>query len=693
MVEKTSEQKRKSIIMQFSVQLGIFITVLFTVLGFLSYYLVAKGSEQSISESMSATVPVYADIIDSWNQQLIREMHIYTKSDFIYNGDVEGAVDWIRKNKNRRPSEFSGIFFCGLDGISRNEPGDDSDSSGTDFVKVMLRTGIDFYISNPLKSPVDQSFIYMVCAAAYDKNNKKIGFFGGVVSFEKLQYFIKTMKVGQKGYLELINGNGICIAHSDNEKIMKDMNESPDPKERSAVKRMTGREAGYAKLENDTYMFFAPVQNTSWSVAAVLPESEINATADRLGKTLVVLFFVFIVLLIVVTALTVRRMIKPLMFVEKSIQDIASGSADLTRRLDMTVNNEIGSVVRGFNKFIEKLQHIMADLKKSRNDLSSDGDTLASSIEETAGAITQILSDIDGVKNEISEQSASVEETAGAVTEISQNIVSLEKMIEKQAGGITEASAAVEEMIGNIGSVNKTAGQMADSFSSLESRSTDGIAKQERVSEQIKQISSQSEMLEEANTAIAGIAEQTNLLAMNAAIEAAHAGDAGKGFSVVADEIRKLSETSSVQSKTIGDQLKKIQESIGTVVAASEDSTGVFGSVSENIKETNLLVMQIKNAMEEQLTGSKQIGDALHMMNDSTVEVRTASAEMSTGQKAILDEVKHLQDATESMKGRVAEMEKGARRIGETGKALETISKHTNDTIIRIGTQIDTFRV
>jgi methyl-accepting chemotaxis protein len=697
LIVEFGEKRKRSLVIQFSLRMGLVILLLFSGFGYLSYVSVANGSKKSLSNTIMGMVPVYADLIDSWNKQFMSELHLYTQSDYVKNGDVEGIVSWIRTKQDRRSPSLSSVFFSGMDGISRSDSGADMNLADRDYIVAMTTGGKDQFISNPIQSRLDNSLIYQVCLAAYDKNNRKFGLFVGVVYLSHMQKIIESVHVGQKGYLTILDGNGVCVADINQSLLMKNFKDSEDPHTRRMVERTIKREAGVELITNaegkEMYAFFGPVPNTSWSIIANIPSSEVHATAAELGKILLTLCVLFVAILVALTAFIIWNSIKPLKIVEKSIHTIASGNADLTRRIDQTVNNEIGSIVTGFNKFIDKLQAIMTDLKNSKQDLADTGNSLHKSIEDTSVAINHILADIGSVKNEITNQSASVEETAGAITEISQNIVSLEKMIENQAKGVSQASSAVEQMIGNIGSVNKSVEQLVQSFSSLENKSNEGIAKQVQVSEQIALISSQSQMLEDANAAIAGIASQTNLLAMNAAIEAAHAGESGKGFSVVADEIRKLSETSTAQSKTIGDELKKIQKSISTVVETSKLTTDAFISVSENIKETDTLVSQIKSAMLEQLAGSQQIGDALHLMNDSTIEVRTASAEMSEGQKAILEEVKHLQDATVLMKDKMFQMETGANKINETGNYLDVVSKTVNDTIIKIGNQIDQFKV
>ena len=418
-----------------------------------------------------------------------------------------------------------------------------------------------------------------------------------------------------------------------------------------------------------------------------------EATQQTLQMVIPSLVVMLIIISILTTIVVRIVVVKPVLVVRDSLEKIASGDADLTQRIQSKSRDEVGEVVGGFNKFIERLQSIVKILKEQNKDLESGGENMGAISQDTASAITEIIANIDSIHTQIESQGNSVNQTAGAVNQISSNIDSLNKMIEGQTAGITQASAAVEEMIGNISSVNQNVEKMANSFEALNQNADIGFKKQQDVNEKIQQIETQSAMLEDANQAIANIAAQTNLLAMNAAIEAAHAGDAGKGFSVVADEIRKLSETSTGQSKTIGEQLAKIKESISNVVTASDESAQALTVVADKIRDTDQLVLQIRTAMEEQTEGSRQISEALKNMNDGSIEVRNASEEMTEGNKLILDEVRRLQDATLAMKGSMEEMSQGAEKINETGAALNDVASSLKESIYKIGQEINNFTV
>jgi len=437
---------------------------------------------------------------------------------------------------------------------------------------------------------------------------------------------------------------------------------------------------------------YEKIQNTEWMAVNTVPYADFQADIDKMAKAVTLYVAIFTILSIILIAFVVTISIRPLDTVRKAIHEIASGNADLTKRIPKT-SGEIGAVVDGFNEFSEKLQGIITDIKNSKDTLTTVGTQMNSSATETTDSISAVYANIEEMKNQIVTQADSVQLTATAVTEISSNIESLERMIETQATGVAQASAAVEEMIGNIASVNHSVEQMADSFNTLLQSADGGVNKQELVSHKIKEIELQSEALQGANLVISKIASQTNLLAMNAAIEAAHAGDAGRGFSVVADEIKKLSETSARESNKISDQLNQIIQSVTDVVEASNESTDAFKRVTTLIDSTNDVVRQIRYAMDEQNSGSKQIGEALHVMNDNTTEVKQASHEMSIGNQSILSEVRNLQEATNAMKASMDEITYGADMINKTGNEMREITPQMQSSIDDISAQIDQFHV
>ena len=663
-----------------------------------SYSITRKELVSSAYTNISSILDAVANDVHATNDGYFESLEILSQVSLFRDkkNTLRQKTDWL-KDIAAVNELFDNMMFIDINGRAYDENGNiRNDSIAPYFTHSSAGKR---YVMDPTLYGDQLLMIYSV--PVYDFNNEICGVLCGIVQGYALTKTVEGLFVGNGNHPFLIDmKTGVVVADVtfDNVKRGANVVQNAVGKMQELLRDACNGESGAGEVSypgfGEMFMAYRPVGgDCSWAIVCYAPQTDFIGGLTNILRVTVISAVASAVLVIIVGLFVTGKAIKPLKIVDSAIQEIATGNADLTTRISVRTDDEIGSVVAGFNQFTGKLQAIVKQIKGSESKLSNAGKSLESVSYETAASITQIMANIGSVSNQILNQASSVEQTAGAVNEIASNIDSLERMIANQSTGVSQASAAVEQMIGNIGSVTHSVEKMAVSFDGLLENTKIGTKKQSDVNEKIIQIENQSKILQDANTAIGNIAYQTNLLAMNAAIEAAHTGDAGKGFSVVAAEIRKLSETSSAQTKRIREELKNIKESIANVVEASEEARIAFDSVTDKITETDQVIQQIRASMEEQNTGSRQISEALHVMNDSTSEVRVASAEMSAGNRAILDEIKHLQDATMAIKSSVHEMGIGAQKINENGASLSEITNAVNDSIVQISEQIGQFKV
>ena len=660
-----------------------------------------KSTSKSYGENCSEITQAYSMMITNRLNMYLREIRYYVDAEVNNTLDTEQIIEWMIARSGKKSSNIDGMYFITLDGTGYRDDGAVTNFKNEDFYKAIAIDGNYEYISNPKMDEVLQKPIFYV-AHVLIVNGKKLGIFAGVYPLSGMQKMVNDIQLGETGNAWMLAEDGTVISYPEFGYAMKKnflTGLSADHADVKAIaQNMVNRKIGSGWIQSmdsneKLYVTYAPVHNAPWSIAFNISEKQIYAAGTSIRNIMIITFAIIVVVLLLITGIVMFRLLNPLKKVETTINEIATGNADLTKRIAVSTNNEIGAIVVGFNNFTEKLQSIVSELKKSQVTLANAGEILATTTEESTAAIDNIKDSILDTTSGIQSQADGITETSAAVNEIASNIMSLEKMISNQVAGVTQASSAVEEMVGNIDSVNSTVVKMVESFNYLAASAEDGHQKQSSVNDMIVNIESDSQLLLEANDVIANIAEQTNLLAMNAAIEAAHAGDAGKGFSVVADEIRKLSETSQEQSKTIGDRLGHIRNAIENVLSASEQTSVSFNAVAKGIKDTDQLVQTIQDAMTEQKEGSVQIIAALHDMNDSTSEVNNASKEMSEGNHLILSQIEKLKTSADQMQSFVNLMDENTKQIDKSSSELIDISAKVSETISQIGAQIEQFEV
>lgn len=541
----------------------------------------------------------------------------------------------------------------------------------------------------------------MVISVPMKVDGHIVGIVFGILDANWLHELTKNMGYGKEGYAYIIDNTGTLIAH-DNEDYVKEKRNfleegktDPDYKMVSLMlEKMVKGETGFDQyyfMGSDRFFGYAPIPNTTWSIAVGAYKDEVFKGLYNLRNYIFLVVGLMILIGIIIGYYFSGTITKPLKDATLILQDISEGEGDLTKRLVVKSKDETSLMASYINTSFEKIAGLMTVIKKESIILHGVGDELAANMTETAAAINQINANIQSLQKQTINQSASVVETSATMEQIQKGIGLLNSLIEDQSANVTQSSASIEEMTANIDNVHKIVGHNTVNTANLLDISKLGRSSIEEVNNDIVRISKESQNLLEISSIIQDIASQTSLLAMNAAIEAAHAGESGKGFAVVADEVRKLAESSTEQSKFVSSSLQTINKLIDKIEFSNSELVNQFSKMETLIILVSDQELLIKNAMEEQTEGNKQVLEAIKNLNNITKEVQSNSFEILTGSKQIIKETSNLQSITEELKSGMTEMAGGAHQISDAVNSVNGLSNKNKLAIQKLEEELNKF--
>ena len=352
-------------------------------------------------------------------------------------------------------------------------------------------------------------------------------------------------------------------------------------------------------------------------------QKNVDARVHSMLISIIGIAVLVLIIIAVIGAFLTGTIVRPLRQMKVNLDDIASGDGDLTRRLTVSGNDELGELAGSFNRFVDKIHGLVRQIAEMTAQLSGLVSEVSDQAHLSEKAMERQRHETDQVATAINEMSAAAHEVAksaqGAAVAAQQTDA--------------EGQAAKRVVDGSIKQIHALVNDIRNSGTSLDSLQND--------------VSSIVNVL----GVIRSIADQTNLLALNAAIEAARAGEAGRGFAVVADEVRALASRTQQSTQEIQTMIDRLQTGTqgaveamrrsseagdGTSARANEAGTSL-DTIAGLIGTINSMNAQIASAAEEQTAVAEEINRSVHQIAEAVDSVADQTQHSAQTSRSLAD--------------------------------------------------------
>ncbi|TDY53628.1 methyl-accepting chemotaxis protein [Bacillus subtilis] len=392
-------------------------------------------------------------------------------------------------------------------------------------------------------------------------------------------------------------------------------------------------------------------------------KDEIQGNGKMSQSLIIIVTGISVILGIVLSIMLLKSIMVPLRSINKQLEEIAHGEADLTKKVIVKNKDEFGQLAQSFNSFTHSLSQIVKQISSSSEQVAASSEELSASAEESKSISEHISRAMQMAAESNVKQSSMTEKSAESITELLDSISS----VASNTGNIADLSSSMRDKA-EIGSksVNKMLDQMKFIDKSVDSAGN-GLQALVTSTAEISDISS----------LITTISEQTNLLALNAAIEAARAGEQGKGFAVVAEEVRKLADetnksanhiqsvVATIQNESIEtvNNIKVVQENVSSGIVLSQETTGNFNEILNLVEQVTSQIQEVAAATQQLTSGVEVIQHTVHTLAAGTKETSANTEAVANSSQEQLHSMGEISYAAESLSQLAEELQKVINRF------------------------------